>query len=252
MVQRESANITVVIADDEPVARAALREMLGDIPWLQVVGEAANGLAAVETIERLRPDLAVLDIQMPGLLGTDVPRKLTHRPFVIFTTAYGEHAATAFELGALDYLLKPFGAARLGKALDRIRAAIGEPLSGPSALDRVTEAIASGPMSRLFVRAGGAVIPVPVATVSWFEADGDYIAAHTGSSRYMLHLPLRRLEARLDPRKFVRIHRTRIVNLDHVTAFRPHGKGQLVAAMKDGTKLIVSRERAREIRALSI
>src|SRR5688572_25288040 len=106
MVQRESASITVVIADDEPVARAALREMLGDIQWLQVVGEASNGLAAVETIERLRPDLAVLDIQMPGLLGTDVLRKLSHRPFVIFTTAHGEHAATAFELGALDYLLK--------------------------------------------------------------------------------------------------------------------------------------------------
>ncbi len=250
-VQRPAA-IAVVIADDEPVARAGLREMLADIEWLDVVGEASSGPAAIETIERLRPDLVLLDIQMPGLLGTDVVRRLTHRPFVVFTTAYGEHAATAFELGALDYLLKPFGAARLGKALERIRAAIGEPLSGPSALDRLTEAIAAGPMTRLFVRSGGAVIPVPVASVGWFEADGDYITAHTATSRYMLHLPLRRLETRLDPGKFVRIHRTRIVNLDHVAAFRPHGKGQLVAAMKDGTKLVVSRERSREIRSLGL
>jgi two-component system, LytTR family, response regulator len=120
MVRRESAAITVVIADDEPVARAGLREMLSDIEWIHVIGEADNGPAAVETIERLRPDLVLLDIQMPGLLGTDVLRRLTHRPFVVFTTAHGEHAATAFELGALDYLLKPFGPARLGKALERM------------------------------------------------------------------------------------------------------------------------------------
>src|SRR5688572_11827340 len=217
-----SAAIAVVIADDEAVARAGLRDMLADVGWLEVVGEASNGPAAVEAIERLRPELVFLDIQMPGFLGTDVLERLTHRPFVIFTTAFAEHAATAFELGALDYLLKPFGATRLAKALERIRAAIGEPVPGPPALDRLKEAVAAGPMTRLFVRSGGAVIPVPVMMVSWFEADGDYITAHTATNRYTLHLPLSRLQARLDPQRFLRIHRTRIVNLRDVASFRPH------------------------------
>src|SRR5262245_15709691 len=252
MSQRASSPVTVVIVDDEAVARAGLRDMLAAVEWLAVVGEASNGPAAIETIDRLRPELVFLDIQMPGLPGTDVLRRLTRQPLVVFTTAYAEHAATAFELGALDYLLKPFGAGRLHRTLERVRAAIGEPLAGPSAVDRMKEALAAGPMTRLFVRSGGAVIPVPVATVSWFEADGDYVTAHTANGRYMLHLPLNRLETRLDAKKFARIHRTRIVNLDHVAAFRRHGKGQLAAVMKDGTKLVVSRERSREIRSLGI
>ena len=246
------AKVTVVVADDEAIARRGLRDMLDDVDWLTVVGEAANGPAAVETIDRLRPELVFLDVQMPGLIGTDVLRQLKHTPFVVFTTAYAEHAATAFELGALDYVLKPFGRERLGKTLERVRAAIGEPLGSPSALDRLKEALSAGAMTRLFVRSGGAVIPVAVAAVKWFEADGDYITAHTATNRYVLHLPLSRLEARLDPKRFLRIHRTRIVNLEHVAAFRPHGKGQLVAEMRDGSRLVVSRERAREIRALGL
>jgi two-component system, LytTR family, response regulator len=244
--------VSVVIADDEPIAREGLRELLGDVPWLRVVGEAGNGLAAVETIDRLRPEIVFLDIQMPGLIGTDVLQRVSHRPFVVFTTAHAQHAAAAFELGALDYLLKPFGRDRLSKALERVRAALGEPSSGPPAFDRLKEALGAGPMSRLFVRSGGAVLPVAVSSVAWFEADGDYIQAHTGKQRYVLHLPLSRLEARLDPKKFIRIHRTRIVNLDHVAAFRPHGKGQLVAELKEGVRLVVSRERAKDIRALGL
>lgn len=244
--------MSVVIADDEPVARAGLRDMLGNVEWLRVVGEAANGLAAAEMIDRLRPELVFLDIQMPGLLGTNVLERVRHRPFVVFTTAHAQHAATAFELGALDYLLKPFGHERLNKTLERVRAAIGEPSSGPAALDRLKEALGTGPMTRLFVRSGGAVLPVAVDSVTWFEADGDYVRAHTGKQRYMLHLPLTRLESRLDPKRFVRIHRTKIVNLDHVGAFRPHGKGQLVAELRSGERLVVSRERAKDIRALGL
>jgi two-component system, LytTR family, response regulator len=246
------SRVSVVIADDEPVARAGLRDMLSGISWLSIVGEASNGLSAVETIDRLRPELVFLDIQMPGLLGTDVLQRVTHRPFVVFTTAYAQHAATAFELGALDYLLKPFGQERLEKTLERVRAALGEPYTAPPALDRAREALGNGPMTRLFVRSAGGVIPVAVTSVAWFESDGDYVVAHAGKNRYMLHVPLSRLEARLDAKRFVRIHRTQIVNLDHVASFRPHGKGQLVAEMKEGARLIVSRERAKEIRALGL
>jgi two-component system LytT family response regulator len=248
------SKVTVLVADDEAVARAGLRDMLSGVSWLTVVGEAANGLAAVEAINRLRPELVFLDVQMPGLIGTDVLQQVTHRPFVVFTTAHAQHAATAFELGALDYLLKPFGEQRLMKALERVRAALGESGVAPPALDRLREALASGPMNRLFVRSGGSVIPVAVSGVAWFEADGDYVIAHGGKNRYryMLHVPLSRLEVRLDPKRFVRIHRTHIVNLDHVVTFRPHGKGQLEAELRDGTRLVVSRERARDIRALGL
>lgn len=241
--------VTTLIADDEPVARAGLRDMLASVPWLTCVGEAANGLAAVEAINTLRPELVFLDIQMPGLLGTEVLRRVEHQPFVIFTTAFAQHAVTAFELGALDYLLKPFGPERLAAALERARAAIGEPAALP-ALDRLREALTKGPMSRLFVRSGGAIIPVAVAEVAWFEARGDYVAAHTGSSRHMVHLSLNRLEERLDPKRFLRIHRTHIVNLDHVKSFRPLGKGRLEAELRDGTRLPVSRTRSQDLRGL--
>jgi two-component system, LytTR family, response regulator len=248
-------SIRAVIADDEPVARAGLRDMLGDVDWISVAGEAGNGLAAVETINRLRPDIAFLDVQMPGLLGTDVLARLQHKPLVVFTTAYAQHAATAFELGALDYLLKPFGPERLRRTLERVRVALATPAAMPSAVDRLKEAFSDAPMTRLFVRSGGAVLPVAVEHVAWFESSGDYVVAHTGQAgkqRYMLHLPLSRLETRLDARKFMRVHRTRIVNLDHVAAFRPYGKSQLVAELRDGTKLVVSRERAKDIRALGL
>lgn len=241
--------VTTFVADDEPLARAGLRDMLSAFSWIVWVGEAASGPAAVEAINRLRPELVFLDIQMPGLLGTDVLRQIAHQPFVVFTTAYAQHAVTAFELGALDYLLKPFGAGRLAGALDRVRAGLGEP-GGSPALSRLGEALGGGPISRLFVRSGAAIIPVPVAGVAWFEARGDYVAAHAGAARHLVHLSLNRLEARLDPAKFSRIHRTHIVNLDHVRAFRSAGKGRMVAQLTDGTELPVSRTRAQDIRTL--
>lgn len=244
------ARVTTLIADDEPIARAGLRAMLARVEWVTCVGEAANGLAAVEAIDRLRPELVFLDIQMPGMLGTDVLSRVAHRPFVVFTTAYAQHAVTAFELGALDYLLKPFGPDRLTTTLERVRAALGEPRA-PSSLDRAAEALQSGPMTRLFVRSGRSIVPVPVASVLWFEALGDYVAAHVPKGRHVLHLSLNRLEARLDPARFVRAHRTHIVNLDHVIAFRRAGRG-MVAEMSDGARLAVSRQRARELRALGV
>jgi two-component system LytT family response regulator len=243
--------VTVAIADDEPVARAGLRDLLAAVDWITCIGEAANGIAAVEMIDRLRPDVVFLDIQMPGLLGTAVPGRIEHRPQVIFTTAYAQHAVTAFELGALDYLLKPFGRERLLTSLERLRASIGEP-SAVSALDRYRDALAHGPISRLFVRAGGSVVPIPIDRVAWFEARGDYVAAHVGPTRHLLHLSLNRLESRLDPDHFLRIHRTHIVNLDHVATFRRLGKDRLVAVLTDGAELPVSRTRAQDLKGLSL
>ena len=245
----ETAPVSALIVDDEPLARAGLHRLLADIDWIACIGEAADGVSAVEKINRQKPDLVLLDIQLPGLSGTDVLRRLIHQPVVIFTTAYAEHAVTAFELGALDYLLKPFGAERLQAALDRARAAFGEPLA--PALDRFGELLGQGPMSRLFVRAGRSILPVAVAEVAWFEAVGDYVAAHAGRSQHLLHLSLNRLEERLDARTFVRIHRTHIVNLDQVSAFKRQPDGRLLAMLSDGIALPVSKARAQALRKLA-
>lgn len=243
------AQVTVLIADDEPLAREGLRDVIDGLEWLRCVGEAANGSSAAEMIDRLKPELVLLDIQMPGRSGIEVFRRLAHQPYVIFTTAYAEHAVTAFELGAVDYLLKPFGAPRLLAALDRVRAAIGEPVATPT-LERLADALGHGPISRLFVRSGHALLPVSVDSVLWFEADGDYVIARTARAKHLMHLALSRLEARLDATQFVRIHRTHIVNMAHVAAFKRDAAGRVHAAMSDGTSLPVSRTRAQELRGL--
>ncbi|KQV46825.1 hypothetical protein ASC95_25195 [Pelomonas sp. Root1217] len=247
-----TAAVTALIADDEPVARAGLRHLLRGLPWLHCVGEAADGPAALAEIQRLKPELVFLDIQMPGLLGTVVLRRLAESgtpPLVIFTTAHAEHAITAFELGALDYLLKPFGAERLNATLERVRAALGEPV--PPALERLAELLERGPLTRLFVRSGAAIVPVAVSDVSHFEAVGDYVAVHTGGAEHLLHLALARLEERLDAQRWVRIHRGCIVNLDAVARFRRLANGQLSAELKDGRALMVSRSRSQVLRGLA-
>jgi two-component system LytT family response regulator len=246
--------VTAFVVDDERVARAGLRAMLRAFDWIEVIGEAADGESAVTAIESLRPELVFLDVQMPGLLGTDVLRRLEQPPFVIFTTAYSEHAVTAFELGAVDYLLKPFGPSRLAAALERVRTAIGEP-TPVDAFERLSGALAGGPISRLFVRIGGSLVPLAVEGVSRFEADGDYVVAHAEGSdgrqqHHMLHLSLSRLESRLDSRRFVRVHRTHIVNLDCVRAFKRDASGNLEAEMTDGARVPVSRAKAQEIRSV--
>lgn len=243
--------VRTFVVDDEPIARAGLRRMLLSFEWIEVIGEAADGESAVAAIETLQPELVFLDVQMPGLLGTEVLRRIERQPFIIFTTAFSEHAVSAFELGAVDYLLKPFGPDRLAAAMERIRAAIGEP-AGAGALERLTGALGSGPITRLFVRTGGNLVPLLVAHVVWFEADGDYVIAHTERTRHALHLSLNRLEERLDPTHFIRIHRAHIVNLDHVRSFRRDDRGNLEAELVNGLRLPVSRSRAQEIRSLGL
>lgn len=243
--------VTTLIVDDEPVARAGLRAMLTAFEWVSVVGEAADGASAVEAIDRMRPELVFLDVQMPGLLGTEVVRRIEHRPYIIFTTAYSQHAVTAFEVSAVDYLLKPFGAVRLAAAMERVRSAVGEPAPA-GVLERLSGALVSGPITRLFVRTGGALIPLPVASVSRFDVEGDHVFAYAEGKRHVLSLPLSRLEERLDPARFVRVHRGHIINLDHVRSFRPDDRGNLKAELTDGALVPVSRSRAQALRSLGL
>jgi two-component system LytT family response regulator len=236
------------VVDDEPVARAGLRAMLTAFDWVSVVGEASDGPGAVAVINERKPELVFLDVQMPGFLGTDVARLIEHRPFIIFTTAYSEHAVTAFELSAADYLLKPFGPGRLAAAMERVRSAVGEP-AAEGVLERLSGALAGQPISRLFVRVGGSLVPVAVESVSRFEADGDYVKAHADRT-YVLHLSLNRLESRLDPKRFVRVHRAHIVNVDLVRAFKRDARGNMEAEVIDGSRIPVSRSRAQDLRSL--
>lgn len=243
-----SARVRALIVDDEPLARAGLQRMLSEIEWIEVVGEAANGVEAARLLDALDPELVFLDVQMPGRSGLDVLREACSRPRVVFTTAFAEHAIAAFELGAIDYLLKPFGRERLAVALDRVRAAFGEPVA---AAERLAEALAHGPMKRLFIRSGRAIVPLAVDRIVRIEASGDYAAVYAGGDPHLLHLSLDRLEERLDPTRFVRTHRAHLVSLDHVLMFVRRTDGNVEARMRDGVTVPVSRSRAQLIRQWS-
>jgi two-component system LytT family response regulator len=239
-----------LIVEDEPIPRRRLAELLSAVDWIDCVGEASDGQSAVQMIDDLRPDLVFLDIEMPGMTGLEVLSKIEHDPAVVFTTAYDRYAVTAFELEALDYLLKPFGAKRLQSTLERVRKHL---LSDMPVAERARAALESrGSFSRIFVRDRGRIVPIQVESIDRLEAEDDYVGVHSNGRRYLVYLGMAEFEARLDPEKFVRIHRSHIVNLDRVAAFLPEDGGRLVIEMKDGTKLSASRTRSRELRHLAI
>jgi len=243
--------VRAAIAEDEPQARRTLRGYLEGVDWIELAGEAADGAAAVRLVDELEPDLLFLDVRLPELTGLQVVQRIRHRPALVFTTAHDRFALAAFELGALDYLLKPFGAERFRRMLERVRAHLDVP-TAPDAVERTRLALAPTPLRRLFARSGARIVPIPVESIRRIQAAGDYAEVHAAGGRFLLQVGLGELLARLDPERFRQVHRSHIVNLDHVVAFRPHGKGQLEAELKDGTRLVVSRDRAKEIRALGL
>jgi two-component system LytT family response regulator len=203
-------------------------------------------------IDELRPDLVFLDIEMPGMTGLEVLTKIEHDPAVVFTTAYDRYAVTAFELEALDYLLKPFGAKRLESALERVKKHLQSDGSFPVA-ERARAALETrGTFSRIFVRDRGRIVPIQVESIDRLEAEDDYVGVHANGRRYLVYLGMAEFEARLDPQRFVRIHRSHIVNIDKVAALLPEDGGRLTIEMKDGTRLAASRTRSRELRHLAI
>ena len=244
-----------LVVEDEPIARAQLVALLGGVDWLECVGEAADGRRAIELIDRYQPDLVFLDIEMPELSGLDVLREIRHDPAIVFTTAYDKFAVAAFELEAVDYLLKPFGSERLMAALARVRRILSLSCDG-SARHRARAALdqagGDAPLTRIFVRDRGRIVPILVGDIERLEADDDYVAVHSRGRRYLVYLGMNEFEARLDGRRFLRIHRSHIVNLDHVAALVPFDETRLQIEMRDGTKLTASRTRSRELRGLAI
>jgi len=246
-------HVTTLIADDEPLARQRLSALLADIPWISIVGEAADGTEAIRAIDELKPELIFLDVVMPGCTGIEVLSRITHRPNVVFTTAYDRYAVAAFEARALDYLLKPFGRKRLVATLDRIHESLGtESDDVAGSVERGRAALEpSAPLDWLFVRERGRVTPVNVQHVVRFEGSDDYVTIHTAERQLLATLKLADLE-RMLPSNFVRIHRSHIVNLAMVENFVTEEGARYTVVLRDRTRLGVSRDRARWLRERTI
>lgn len=244
--------VSALIAEDERLPRQKVRAFLAEVDWIRCVGEARNGVETVALVNQLKPDLLFLDIRMPGLDGLQVLERLTHRPTVVFTTAFDQYAVTAFEVRALDYLLKPFGQRRFRETLERVRESLVTPAE-VSAVDRGLEALERDrPLRRIFVRSRGRIVPIAIEEVSRFEARDDYVAIHTGQGRFLASLRMAELERQIDPDRFVRIHRSHIVNLDAVESIVPHRSGRLLITMRDETQLFASRARSQQLRKRTV
>jgi two-component system, LytTR family, response regulator len=247
--------VRAAVVDDEPLARRRLLALLADEPDVEVVGEADGGSAAVRLITAARPDLVFLDVQMPGLDGFAVLRAVApvHAPLVVFVTAYDEHAIRAFEVAAVDYLLKPVAEERfraaVGRAVARVRDAArrGEGVDAAEVARRLAElaqrlpAPAPETPERIPVRAHGSVTFVRVQDIDWVDATGDQVRLHVGRATHLLRDTMANVEARLPASRFVRIHRSAIVNVDRVREVQPWFKGDYVLILHDGTRLTSGR-----------
>ena len=230
-----------LIVDDEPLARRELRRLLAPFAWVEIVGEAANIDEARERVEMCTPELLFLDIQMPGGNGFDLLSQLDRLPRVIFTTAHDQYAVKAFEVSALDYLLKPVEPERLAAALIKVQT-----LTLPAAGAGVGT---SAPLQQLFVHDGPRCWFVPLREVSLVTSEGNYVRLHWGKARPLLGRSLTALESKLDPRTFFRANRQQIVNLEFIQTVEAGDGGRLFVQLRDGTEVEISRRQARLFRA---
>lgn len=232
--------IGALIVDDEELARHVVRELLAAHPEIEVLAECANGFEAVKAFAEHKPSLIFLDVQMPKLTGFDVLELIGEDVCVIFTTAYDQYAMRAFEVHAVDYLLKPIGTQRFEEALEHAKRRLGEKM--PTALELA--AAARPPqqfLERLVVKDGTKVTLIPVSKLDYAEAQDDYVALASQGKKHLKQQTIASLEACLDPNSFVRVHRSYIVNLERVTRIEPYGKDSRLAILADGTRLPVSR-----------
>jgi two-component system, LytTR family, response regulator len=241
------ARIRTLIVDDEPLARSRVRELLSTQPDIEVLGECGNGREAILAIKRRSPDLVYLDVQMPEVTGFAVLEALepASTPAVVFVTAFDEFAVRAFDVHALDYLLKPFDRERFLTSLERAREAVRQRREGR--LDqRLTGLLADlgtrqRYLQRVLVKGGGRMVLLKVSEIDWIEAAGNYVRLHARRERHLLRETLTALEAKLDPEQFVRVHRSTMVNLERVRELEPYFHGDYILRLEDGTKLTLSR-----------
>jgi two-component system, LytTR family, response regulator len=240
--------VRALIADDEPLARQRLRMLLQDELWLEVIGEAKDGASTIAAIQKLQPDLVFLDVEMPNGTGFDVIRTIgaSQMPFVVFVTAYDKYALKAFDVHAVDYLLKPFDRDRFRQALSRARGQL-ERVSGGELERRLLQLVQDltpSPQQRLerfVIKSGGRVFFVPTMEIDWIEAAGNYVKLHVGSDEHLFRETMNAIEAKLNPDAFFRIHRSHIVNVERIRELQPWFNGEYVVFLKNGTRLTLSR-----------
>ena len=242
--------LTALIVDDEPLARGLLRENLAGHADIAIVGESDNGLDAVRQIGALAPDLVFLDIQMPRLTGLEVLEATGRRSGVIFTTAYDEHAIQAFDLHAVDYLLKPFAQARFDEALARARQLLAAPVAAPAPALEALIARRDAPLERLLIRDREQVHVIAVETIECIEAQGDYLGVHAQGRCLLKPQRISEIEGQLDPATFLRVHRSFIINLAHLQAIERHGADGHAARLKSGKRVPISRAGYERLRTL--
>jgi two-component system LytT family response regulator len=248
--------VQALVVDDEPLARRRLIALLADEKDVEIIGEAGSGSAAVEAISGKRPDLVFLDVQMPGLDGFGVLRCTlgAHAPAVIFVTAYDEHAIRAFEVQAVDYLVKPVSPARLHQAVSRGVSRVRSTTTQDNArsLDRLLASVAEpepqGP--RISLKRDGAVVFVSIADIEWVQADGDHLAIHTTREAFSIRETLSEFHGRLPAEQFARIHRSVVVNVARVQEIRSVAKGGYLVVMRDGTQLRSGRRHREAVQRL--
>jgi two-component system LytT family response regulator len=241
------ARLGVVIVDDEPPARELLRGYATARADVEVVGEAEDGAAAVEVIRSTEPDVVLLDVQMPGVDGFEVLAQLeglSPLPRVVFVTAYDRHAVRAFEVNAVDYLLKPVTRERFDRAVERC---LHSPAPPPE-LAPFLEDVGRLTPARLLIRDRGRIVLLPVASVDRLESEGDYVRVHSGGRSHLLEKTLAEMEVLLAPHGFVRIHRSAMVNLERVKELYAEGSGRYRLLLQDGTQLMVSRSYSQTFR----
>jgi two-component system LytT family response regulator len=240
--------IRTLIVDDEPLARDRIRGLLHREADVEIIGECRDGLEAVATIRRERPALVFLDVQIPELDGFGVVNSLEEgeMPVTVFVTAYDQYALQAFEVHAVDYLLKPFDEDRFRKALDRARAAVGARNGGSGVNEKLLALLADlkappGHPERIVVKNAGRLFFLRADEIDWVESSGNYVNLHVGHESHLLRETMAGIESRLDPALFIRIHRTAIVKIDRIKELHPLFHGEYEVVLRDGTRLTLSR-----------
>ena len=244
--------IRVLVVDDEELARERVKTLIAECEGCECVGEAENGLLAVDRIKELAPDLVILDIQMPGMNGFDVIEALDEPPLVIFATAYDEYAIRAFEVNSIDYLLKPIEKERFAEALGRARELLGGDSALSEQIERLAGLVSRGSVNRLPVTKGKKIVLLDLDRIVWIEASDELVFVHTKDERYLINMTMGELERRLDASVFFRTHRSSIVNLNCVIEIVPWfgGKYKVVMDDADRTEVVLSRARAKSLREI--
>ena len=242
--------ILAIIIEDEQPARDLLKAYLQPHEEIELVAECENGFEGVKAIAEYRPDLIFLDIQMPKLTGFEMLELLDETPEIIFTTAYDEFALRAFELNAVDYLMKPFSKARFDQALEKVFDRLKNKTIPNTAVEKLKEQVreAAGPQERFFVKTGNRIDVIPVTDIIRIEAQDDYVEFHTAKGRFLKKETMAQMEKQLPPGRFLRVHRSHIIRLDQMEKLEKYGKESYLVILKDGAKVQVSKSRIKSLK----